>query len=83
MSLKYHKVRAEIGKGFYIKCNLTYHLIQHTHNFTRNPTDKIYNLFCNVNSKNCQYHIFRRGCRGRDRMVVGFKTTCAISAYHY
>ena len=23
-----------------------------------------------------------RGCRGRDRMVVGFTTTCAISAYH-
>jgi len=21
--------------------------------------------------------------RGRDRMVVGFTTTCAISAYHY
>jgi hypothetical protein len=23
-----------------------------------------------------------RVCRGRDRMVVGFITTCAISAYH-
>jgi hypothetical protein len=23
-----------------------------------------------------------RGRRGRDRMVVGFTTTCAISAYH-
>ena len=23
------------------------------------------------------------GRRGRDRMVVGFTTTCAISAYHY
>jgi hypothetical protein len=23
------------------------------------------------------------GCRGRDRMVVGFTTTCAISVYHY
>jgi len=22
-------------------------------------------------------------CRGRDRMVVGFTTTCAISAYHH
>jgi hypothetical protein len=22
-------------------------------------------------------------CRGRDRMVAGFKTTCAISAYHH
>ena len=24
-----------------------------------------------------------RGCRGSDRMVVGFTTTCAISAYHH
>jgi hypothetical protein len=24
-----------------------------------------------------------RGCRGRDRMVVGSTTTCAISAYHH
>jgi hypothetical protein len=24
-----------------------------------------------------------RGCRGRDRMVVGFTTTYAISAYHH
>jgi hypothetical protein len=23
------------------------------------------------------------GRRGRDRMVVGFTTTCAISAYHH
>jgi len=23
------------------------------------------------------------GRRGRDRMVVGFATTCAISAYHH
>jgi hypothetical protein len=23
------------------------------------------------------------GCRGRDRMVVGFRTTCAIRAYHH
>jgi hypothetical protein len=22
-------------------------------------------------------------CRGRDHMVVGFTTTCAISAYHH
>jgi hypothetical protein len=26
------------------------------------------------------YLNFKRGCRGR--MVVGFTTTCAISAYH-
>ena len=24
-----------------------------------------------------------RGLRGRDRMVIGFTTTCAISAYHH
>ena len=26
---------------------------------------------------------FDRGCRGRDRMVVRFTPTCAISAYHH
>jgi len=26
-------------------------------------------------------HLYR-GCHGRDRMVVEFTTTCAISAYH-
>ena len=25
-------------------------------------------------------HVFNRGCHGRDRMVVGFTTTYAISA---
>jgi hypothetical protein len=25
--------------------------------------------------------IYRRGCHGRERMVVGFTTTCAIGAY--
>jgi hypothetical protein len=25
----------------------------------------------------------KRGCRGCDHMVVGFTTTCAISAYHH
>ena len=24
-----------------------------------------------------------RGLRGRDHLVVGFTTTCAISAYHH
>jgi len=27
--------------------------------------------------------ISHRGRRGLDRMVVGFTTTCAISAYHH
>ena len=26
---------------------------------------------------------FIESCRGRDRMVVGFITTCATSAYHH
>ena len=30
-----------------------------------------------------QKQIFPRGRSGRDRMVVGFTTTCAISAYHH
>ena len=25
----------------------------------------------------------RPGCRGHDRMIVGFTTSCAISAHHY
>ena len=28
-------------------------------------------------------HTHARGCRGCDRMVVGFTTTYAISAYHH
>ena len=34
-----------------------------------------FNNICNVLAK--------RGYRGRDRMVVGFTTSYAISAYHY
>ena len=30
---------------------------------------------------NCE--MTKRGCRGRDRMTVGFTTTYAISAYHH
>jgi hypothetical protein len=29
------------------------------------------------------YIDFLRGSRGRDRMVVGFTTTCAINGYHH
>jgi hypothetical protein len=28
-------------------------------------------------------YIRTKGHRGRERMVVGFTTTCAISAYHH
>ena len=34
-------------------------------------------VFLSLSPKN------RRGRRSRDRMVVGFTTTCAISAYHH
>jgi len=30
----------------------------------------------------CSHIMNMRGRRGRDRMVVGVKTTCSISAYH-
>jgi hypothetical protein len=30
-----------------------------------------------------QTDFYLRGRRDRDRMVVGFSTTCAISAYHH
>jgi hypothetical protein len=29
------------------------------------------------------YFLAYQGHRGRDRMIVGFTTTCAISAYHH
>jgi hypothetical protein len=29
------------------------------------------------------YYNICMGCRGRDRIVVGFSTTCVISAYHH
>ena len=30
-----------------------------------------------------QYKSNCKGCRGRHRIVVGFTTTCAISAHHH
>ena len=36
-----------------------------------------------IGSYKSNYHTITRGCRGRDRMVVGFTTTYAISAYHH
>ena len=35
----------------------------------------------NVHVSDTELHITRGPC-GRDRMVVGFTTTCAINAYH-
>ena len=30
-----------------------------------------------------QFPLVIGGCRGRGHMIVGFRITCAISAYHY
>ena len=30
-----------------------------------------------------RFHLWARGRRGCDRMVVGFSATCAISSYHH
>jgi hypothetical protein len=38
---------------------------------------------CFVINSNVKYQVAKRGHRGRDRMVVEFTTTCAISAYHH
>ena len=35
------------------------------------------------NDINTYFYIAFKGRRGRDRMVVGFTTTCAISGYHH
>ena len=31
----------------------------------------------------CNDFLYYRGCHSRDRMVVEFTTTCALSAYHH
>jgi len=38
-------------------------------------------VFKTNNTKNTLYNI--QNSWGRDRMLVGFTTTCAVSAYHY
>jgi hypothetical protein len=43
---------------------------------------KQYLIIC-CNTKRCVVRIFKRGSRGRDRMVVGFTTTYTIGAYHH
>jgi len=46
---------------------------------------QIFVLTCVTMSQDQNIYILKIsiGCRGRDRMVVGFITICAISAYHY
>jgi len=39
--------------------------------------------FLNIYLGSIYYSINNRGRRGRDRIVVGFTTTYAISAYHH
>ena len=46
-------------------------LLRHVHFYITTYNIYIYTLEC------------KRGCRGRDCMVVGFSTTYAISAYHH
>ena len=48
--------------------------------------DSVYINSADINSTHltyCQYLVSVGGRRGRDRMVVGFTTTYAISAYHH
>ena len=57
----------------------TIHQIKSNHD-VRELIEEIYNrqyIHGHVISNNI------RGRRGRDRMVVGFTTTCAISVYHH
>ena len=62
-------------------------------NFERDPKDystqvcfslaeRFQIKYVNLNTK-CNVGQRSRGCRGRNRMVVGFRTTYAISAYHH
>jgi hypothetical protein len=40
------------------------------------------NVLKNKSTQQYKYQIYM-GSRGRDRMVVGIITTCALSAYHH
>jgi hypothetical protein len=47
-------------------------------------TDKLYHIMSyGIHLDMCRYQTFVRGRRGHDRTVIGFTTTCAISAYHH
>jgi hypothetical protein len=52
-------------------------ILQYTLNWA--PFSTFLKLFCKL------IHLFNwgRGHHGRDHMIVGFPTTCAISAYHH
>jgi hypothetical protein len=45
----------------------------------------LYTFYCRstFQSQDDQGYILTRGCHDCDRMVVGFTTTYAITAYHY
>ena len=47
-----------------------------------NPVHKLFIAMKNLIANECTYECLR-GRLGRDRMVVGFTTTCAINAYHH
>jgi hypothetical protein len=56
-----------VHRDFYYKC--LHSLVEHGH--------IIIVLFYDND------YMFSKGCRGRNRMVVGFTTTCAINVYHH
>ena len=43
----------------------------------------LYCMFVRKRNQYIMYIFYPSWGRGRDRMVVGFTTTCAISAYHH
>jgi len=48
-----------------------------------NTENKTLSQYCTKQGNTSHLNANRRCRRGRDRMVVGFITTCAISAYHH
>jgi len=42
-----------------------------------------WNIFFTTTNQSAIWTSANRDRRGRNRMVVGFTTTCAISAYHH
>ena len=58
-------------------------LLVHMFYFTKRTTPMSNEVTCNKNNYKTPALYFKsKGRRGHDRMVVGFTTTYAISAYH-
>jgi hypothetical protein len=45
--------------------------------------EDINNSSNNITTINCVFILNKGFCCGRDRMLVGFTTTCTIRAYHH